>query len=306
MKWIRVLIFLSVSTLITGSLVLGVASAYSRFSFRSTNFSSASDSRDLYEAYCQRCHTLDGQPSTGPTFKDIAITAAKRKEGMSAAEYIIESISNPSAYSAFEGLHMPEVYQLTRGTPSPMTDENILKLTDFLLRQNNNLPIENVFGLSVPRPAPRPPKKPIRLALIQEGEEIFRGKGKCATCHYPSSYVAPSLEGIGQNSEDYLRDSIINPSKQIASKYRSSVIEVDGSAISGVIKFRDAKRILMSLATTSQDNKRIVSISADDIERDADGNLRIKDSPESIMPSYKDTLSDHEIECLVELMRTLD
>ncbi|MFY7874127.1 MAG: hypothetical protein ACOVQM_01685, partial [Pirellula sp.] len=107
----------------------------------------------------------------------------------------------------------------------------------------------------------------------------------------------------------YIREAILNPSKQIATKYRTSVVEVDGSAISGIIKAKDDKRVLMFLPTQADvqnRQNRIANLQISDIDRDSDGSLRIKDSPMSIMPSYKDSLTDHEVECLVELLRCLD
>jgi mono/diheme cytochrome c family protein len=306
MQLAKLIFFALISLTTVATLLVTVATAYNRFSFRSTGMPSSSESRLLYAAHCQRCHTLDGQPSTGPSLKDIAVTAAKRKEGLSAAEYIIESIANPGAYSAYEGLQMPQVSQLTRSGLAPLTDQQVRMLAEFLLRQNDPTSIESLSTLPVPRPVASPPKPPIRLSMIREGEEIFRGKGKCVTCHYPSSYIAPSLDGVGTNSLEYIREAILNPSKQIATKHRTSVVEVDGSAISGIIKAKDDKRVLMFLPTQADVQNRIANLKISDIDREPDGSLRIKDSPMSIMPSYKDSLTDHEVECLVELLRCLD
>lgn len=306
MHLVKLVFFALISLAALATLLITVATAYNRFSFRSSGISSSGESSKLYASYCQRCHTLDGQPSIGPSLKDIAITAAKRKEGLSAAEYIIESIANPGAFSAYEGLQMPQVTQLTRSGLAPLTDQQVRMLAEFLLNQSNSSSVEKLASIPVPRPVASPPKPPIRLSMIREGEEIFRGKGKCVTCHYPSSYIAPSLDGVGANSVDYLRESIVNPSKQIATKYRTSVVEVEGSAISGIIKTQDDKRVLMFLPTQTDVQNRIVNLPVSDIDRETDGSLRIKDSPMSIMPSYKDSLTDHEVECLVELLRCLD
>src|SRR5262249_48735440 len=48
---------------------------------------------------CTTCHKVDDKPlSTAPSLKGIATTAATRKSGMTAPEYIFESITQPPAY----------------------------------------------------------------------------------------------------------------------------------------------------------------------------------------------------------------
>lgn len=51
---------------------------------------------------CSTCHSLAGlsTASMGPPLDDIATQAARRVEGMSAPEYIRQSITSPSAYTA--------------------------------------------------------------------------------------------------------------------------------------------------------------------------------------------------------------
>lgn len=47
---------------------------------------------------CFACHTLDGANTVGPTFQGVADIAAERVEGMSAEEYLRQSVINPAAY----------------------------------------------------------------------------------------------------------------------------------------------------------------------------------------------------------------
>ncbi len=47
---------------------------------------------------CLACHTLDGTNTVGPTFKGIADVAGDRVDGVSAEEYLRQSITNPGAY----------------------------------------------------------------------------------------------------------------------------------------------------------------------------------------------------------------
>jgi len=49
---------------------------------------------------CSNCHTLDGSYRVGPSLEGIASSAESRVEGMSAQQYLRESITNPSAHIA--------------------------------------------------------------------------------------------------------------------------------------------------------------------------------------------------------------
>ena len=77
---------------------------------------------------CSECHTLETRESFGPTFLGIAERAGERVEGMTAEEYLRESIVDPKAYIAGDYLFpMPTVYG------EILTDEQINDLIAFLL-----------------------------------------------------------------------------------------------------------------------------------------------------------------------------
>ena len=86
--------------------------------------------------WCQQCHTIEGVPGAdgrlGPELTHIGISAVARKSGMSAAEYLRESLVNPEAYVP------PGVERATRGLMTPsitegLTIEQIDALVAFLL-----------------------------------------------------------------------------------------------------------------------------------------------------------------------------
>lgn len=48
--------------------------------------------------YCVHCHSLDGSDGYGPTLQGIALAAGERVPGLTAGEYIRQSIMEPDAY----------------------------------------------------------------------------------------------------------------------------------------------------------------------------------------------------------------
>jgi cytochrome c553 len=90
--------------------------------------------RELYETGgaskipCATCHTLDGTPLVGPSFQGLAERAGSRILGMSAEEYIHQSILNPGAY-------IVQGYQNSMNNTYAQffSEEDIDNLTAFLL-----------------------------------------------------------------------------------------------------------------------------------------------------------------------------
>ena len=65
------------------------------------------------EVQCHVCHSLEaGQTLVGPSLAGMSAAAATRQEGMSAEDYLYQSIVAPDAY-VLEGFHggmMPSIY----------------------------------------------------------------------------------------------------------------------------------------------------------------------------------------------------
>jgi mono/diheme cytochrome c family protein len=90
--------------------------------------------RELYETGgaskipCATCHTLDGTQLVGPSFQGLSERAGSRIPGMSAEEYIHQSILNPGAYivQGYQNSMNPTYAQF-------FSEEDIDNLTAFLL-----------------------------------------------------------------------------------------------------------------------------------------------------------------------------
>lgn len=92
--------------------------------------------RELYDTggptgtACSTCHTLDGTTLVGPSFEGLSERAGDRIEGMSAEEYLHQSIVDPSVHlvEGYDDL-MPDVYG------DQLSEEQVNELVAFLMTQ---------------------------------------------------------------------------------------------------------------------------------------------------------------------------
>jgi mono/diheme cytochrome c family protein len=81
---------------------------------------------------CNACHMVKGQGgAVGPNLSTIGTQAATRKPGMSAADYLRESIINPNAFivQGYQAGVMPGTYGQT------LSNEQLDQLVAYLLEQ---------------------------------------------------------------------------------------------------------------------------------------------------------------------------
>lgn len=79
---------------------------------------------------CATCHTLDGTSLVGPSVKGISERAATQVPGLSAEEYLRQSILEPSA-------HLVEGYDdlMNKNYGDTLSEQDINDLIAFLLTQ---------------------------------------------------------------------------------------------------------------------------------------------------------------------------
>jgi cytochrome c oxidase subunit 2 len=79
---------------------------------------------------CATCHTLDGTSLVGPSLKGIGDRAATQVAGLSAEDYIRQSILDPSA-------HLVEGYDdlMNKNYADSLSEQDINDLIAFLLTQ---------------------------------------------------------------------------------------------------------------------------------------------------------------------------
>ena len=80
---------------------------------------------------CSTCHSIDGTTGLGPSLQGIATTAETRVPGLSAGEYITQSIMDPNAFVVddFPSGLMPQNFAET------LTTQDIANVVVFLLSQ---------------------------------------------------------------------------------------------------------------------------------------------------------------------------
>ena len=87
----------------------------------------------VYEPFCANCHTLTDIDLLGPGFAGMADRAATRVPGLSAEEYIRQSIVDPTAYIV-EG-NWPEDEVMPTSYAEEYSEQDINDLVAFLMTQ---------------------------------------------------------------------------------------------------------------------------------------------------------------------------
>jgi hypothetical protein len=85
---------------------------------------------------CYTCHTIEGISTglIGPDLTHIGTDAATRKPGVSAQDYLTESIRQPEAFVA-EGVERAVPGMMTAAITANLSDGEVDALVEFLLMQ---------------------------------------------------------------------------------------------------------------------------------------------------------------------------
>lgn len=116
--------------------LLGVVSLALLLSACGKSSGAVGEGRSIYDTGgasqlpCATCHSLDGTDLVGPSFEGLSERAGERIAGLSAEEYIRQSILTPSAYvvPGFSST-MPQTYSRT------LSEEDIENLIAFVMEQ---------------------------------------------------------------------------------------------------------------------------------------------------------------------------
>jgi mono/diheme cytochrome c family protein len=164
---------------------------------------------------CEICHKIGQKGTRAPDLAGIGARAAKTKPGMSAKQYIIESLINPNAF-VVEGY--PPIMPAVDKPPISLNRSELWALTAFLesLGGTVNVTLNDIpatagaaagAAAAVEMKIPGDPKA---------GEAVFAGKGACIACHKAgnlgASPVGPDLSQIAKiQTPDYIMKKILDP-----------------------------------------------------------------------------------------------
>jgi mono/diheme cytochrome c family protein len=166
---------------------------------------------------CEICHRIGQQGTRAPDLGGVGARAAKRKPGMSAKAYIIESLLSPQAY-VVEGY--PPIMPAVDKPPIALNRSELWALTAFLESLGgtvdvtlNDIPATAGAAAAGGGAAAAEVKIP---GDPKQGELVFQGKGTCIACHKAgkigASPVGPDLSQIAKiQTPDYIMRKILDP-----------------------------------------------------------------------------------------------
>jgi mono/diheme cytochrome c family protein len=180
---------------------------------------------ELFSGTCAACH--GAEDGTGPAFTGMAERAATRVDGMSAEEYLHESIVDPSAY-VVEGFNdgiMPKTYA------EQYDEQQLNALVAYIMEASGGV----ATGETPTEPAPEATEEAGNETALTgdpaNGETLFNQA--CAACHGAEDGVGPARTGMaeraatrvdGMSAADYLHESIDEPGAYVVEGFNDGIM----------------------------------------------------------------------------------
>ncbi len=218
-----------------------------------------------------RCPNL-GESAAGPEMALRALERARERGAqlgreISAAEYLIESISDPSAY-VVEGFkdEMPKVYE-----PPILLNPDQIASVILYTQSMGGAPDPGAIVLppevwqAAQRQSSVEPWAPYLDGDSLKGREIFYdldGAAACTKCHMVEDRggdVGPELTSVaGTRTTQFIVESIVQPSAEIASGYETILIQTtNGRILDGIIRRENGDSLWLA---TSGDEELVLAI----------------------------------------------
>jgi len=165
---------------------------------------------------CEICHRIGQKGTRAPDLAGIGASAAKRKAGMTAKAYIIESLLDPNAHLV-EGY--PPIMPKADRPPIGLNRSELWALTAFLESLGGTVAVKLD---DIPKTAGAAAAGGAQAAEVKlpgdpkAGQAVFMGKGGCIACHKAGSIgaspVGPDLSQIAKiQTTEYIMAKILNP-----------------------------------------------------------------------------------------------
>lgn len=177
---------------------------------------------------CLTCHTIGAStPGRYPDLANIGANAATREPGVSALDYIAQSIYEPNAFIVPGFLPgMPFINK----PPINLSDQEILTVIAYLQSLGGTPTVTMQTKLKYATEA----KEATAVAaadadpLQKAGQELFTNFA-CYTCHNidkPDKLLGPSLMEVGARlSPAQIEESIVDPDKVVAEGYPKGLMK---------------------------------------------------------------------------------
>ncbi len=188
-------------------------------------------------AQCLTCHSLGEDPKARcPNQEDLGERAGKQKAGLSAAEYLVESLYDPNAFivSGYPANQMTPVNK----PPIALSHDEILAILAYLNTLGGETDAEFVDalrmvqgpwrkGLLQPGVFDEQEQLPILTGDARRGRKVF-DKQSCIQCHRIGKEgrdVGPELTAIGASqTAHYMLESVLTPSAVIVKGYTETIV----------------------------------------------------------------------------------
>ncbi len=167
---------------------------------------------------CEVCHRVGQKGTRAPDLAGIGARAAKRKPGMTAKAYLIESLLDPGAYLV-EGY--PPIMPKADRPPIGLNRSELWAVVAFLesLGGTADVKLDDIpktAGSAVAGAGGAPVAELKLPGDPKAGQAVFMGKGGCIACHKAgaigASPVGPDLSQIARiQTPEYLMAKILNP-----------------------------------------------------------------------------------------------
>ena len=164
---------------------------------------------------CEICHRIGQKGTRAPDLAGVGGRAAKTKPGMSAKQYIIESLLQPGAHLV-EGY--PNIMPMVDKPPIGLNRSELWALAAFLESLGGTVDVTlNDIPASAGAAAAGGASAEIKLpGDAKAGEALFQAKAGCIACHKAgkigASPVGPDLSQIAKiQTPDYIMKKILDP-----------------------------------------------------------------------------------------------
>lgn len=206
---------------------------------------------------CALCHSIGQKGLRCPDLAGVGARAAERKEGMSAEEYLAESLYDPGAYIV-EGYEntMPQINK----PPVGLSGKEIVAVIAFLqsLGGVTTVTAETAFpqfsaGEAPPMEETPPAPAGVGVAAAEDDPEKIMTAMGCPVCHdYQKGIVmvGPSLKGAGSRRDrGYIERAILDPNAEVAEGFPPGVMPGDYASKLTVKQFNILVDFLIGLGS---------------------------------------------------------